>query len=88
MISISEEILNDDNDEPVLVSLKFCVDEECQEFNLREFLTNVCELLNINLEEVTIKQIQSGSVIISTELCDKLQGKEKKLKIKMIYILD
>lgn len=87
MISISEEILKDDDVELPTISLNFGVDEECQGFNLQEYLGQACQLLNINPDDITVKQIQNGSTIITTELNDKLQGKEKKLKIKMIYDL-
>ncbi len=86
MISISHEILDDDT-ELVDSLLKFGIDEDCDQLNLQEFLNKVCDLLNINVGDITIKRIQNGSAIIETELNDKLESKEKKLKIKMIYNL-
>jgi hypothetical protein len=48
--------------------LTFGIDEDCNQFNLQEFLNKVCELLNININDIKIKKIQNGSAIIETEI--------------------
>ena len=57
LISIAEEMLNDNHDELASVSLNFGVDVGCHELNLGEFLTKVCEILNLDLNEITVKRI-------------------------------
>jgi hypothetical protein len=86
LISVSDELFDDDT-ELTSPLLKFGIDEDCNQFNLQEFLVKVCEMLNISINDITIKQIQNGSAIVETEIYNKLESKEKKLKIKMIYNL-
>jgi hypothetical protein len=84
LISVSDEIF-DNNVEQTAQIFKFGIDEDCNQFNLQEFLNKVCGILNINKTDITIKKIQNGSAILEAEINDKLESKSIKLKLKMIY---
>ena len=84
LISVSDEIF-DNNLELTTSLLTFGVDEDCNKLNLLEFLNKICEALNININDMKIRKIQNSSAIIETEIYDKLESKDKKLKLKMVY---
>ncbi|CAF1264844.1 unnamed protein product, partial [Didymodactylos carnosus] len=85
LISVSDEVL-DNNIELPSSSIKFGIDEDCNEFDLRDFLSKFCDkFLNLKMSDITVKQIQSGSAILEAEIYNKFESKDKKLSLKMIY---
>jgi hypothetical protein len=63
LVSISDEVLND-NLELESVSFKFAIDEDYDGFNVENFLDKICNLLNINRNDINIRKIQKGSVLL------------------------
>ncbi|CAF1122018.1 unnamed protein product [Rotaria sordida] len=84
LISIAEEVF-DNNIELKSSSLKIGIDEECNQFDLQSFLTQFCNKLHINIDDIVVKQIQVGSSILEAEIPDKLGSNDKQLRLKMIY---
>ena len=83
LISIPDEVF-DDHTKLASTSLKFGIDENCDQFKLQEFLTVFCDKTNLTMNDITVKRIQAGSAIVEAEIYNKLESKDKKLKIKMI----
>ena len=86
LVSISENIRNNDEETKSAV-FKFAIDKQHDAFDLGDFISSVCMLLKLDPADISIKKIQKGSIIMETELSNKLRPEEKKLKIRMIYTL-
>jgi hypothetical protein len=84
LVSISEEISRD-NPKLESVSFIFVIDEDFNGFNVESFLSRICNILNINRDDVDIRKIQKGSVILELDFMKKINLESKKIKIKAIY---
>ncbi|UJR12099.1 hypothetical protein I4U23_016277 [Adineta vaga] len=84
LISVSEEIFNRHVELPS-VSLKFGVDENCKQFNLKSFIHQICAKFKLTMKDLLVKKIQEGSAILEVDIFDKFETPDKKLKLKMIY---
>jgi hypothetical protein len=73
LIAVDNEIL-DNNNKVETLSLKFGIDEDCNKFDLREFLTEFCDKANLNIRDLAVKQIQEGSSMVQIDLPDKVEG--------------
>ncbi|CAF1566850.1 unnamed protein product, partial [Rotaria sordida] len=56
LISVSDEIF-DNNLELQSPSIKFGIDEDYHKFNLRDFLKKFCDNLNLEINDIVVKQI-------------------------------
>jgi hypothetical protein len=65
-------------------SIKFGIDEDCNKFNLKDFLSKICDKLNLKMNDIVVKQIQVGSAILEAEIYNKFESNDKKLHLKMI----
>ena len=84
LISVSEGIFNRHSDLPS-VSFKFGIDENCKNFDLQNFMNQICHKLKVPMKDLTVKQVQEGSAILEVDIFNKLETSDKKLKLKMIY---
>lgn len=76
LISISDEIFSS-HAAFMSLSLKFGIDENYDTFNRDEFLNRICNILNINTNEVRITKLQRGSVILEILI----DGKEANIEL-------
>lgn len=76
LISISDEIFSD-HLTLTSVSLKFGIDENYDTFNVKEFLNKICNIFNINTNDVKITKSQRGSVILEILI----DGKEVNIEL-------
>lgn len=83
LISVAEEVF-DSTTELITSSLKLCIDEDCNQFDLQDFMSKFCNKLNIPLKGIKIKQIQTGSSIIEAEIFNDCESSEKKACIKIM----
>jgi hypothetical protein len=84
LITVPDEVL-DNNTELPASSIKFGIDEDCNKFDLRNFLSKFCNKVDLKMNDIVIKQIQSGSAILEAEIYNKFDSNDKKLRLKMIY---
>ncbi|CAF2838103.1 unnamed protein product [Rotaria sp. Silwood2] len=84
LISIPDEIF-DSTTELQSSSIKLGIDEDCQTFDLRDFLKKFCDILNIEVNDISIKKRQAGSAILEVTIYGKFKSTDKKLSVKMIY---
>ncbi|UJR07429.1 hypothetical protein I4U23_011715 [Adineta vaga] len=84
VVSISDEILNS-NTKLESVFFKFVIDEDYNKFNMENFLSEISNLLNIDRNDIDIKTIQTGSVILELEFMKKFNCANKIIKMKAIY---
>lgn len=87
LVSISDEILNN-NSQIECLSFKFVIDEDYDEFNLETFLNKTCSLLNIDRNDIHVRKIQKGSVILYFDrIVKKISNvaTEIKLQVRSIY---
>ncbi|CAF2154580.1 unnamed protein product [Rotaria magnacalcarata] len=83
LISIPEEVF-DNSTELTTSSMKICIDEDCNQFNLQAFITEFCGKIKLSPKDIQIKQIQVGSSIIEAVIFNKFESSDKKLSIKMM----
>ncbi|CAF1003538.1 unnamed protein product [Adineta steineri] len=84
LVSVSDDILSN-NLALESVSFKFVIDENYNEFNIENFLSKMCNILNISRNDIDIRKIQKGSVILELEFMKKFGSGMKKIKMKAIY---
>ena len=87
LVSIAPNILNDDFQTESL-SFKFAIDEDYDKFDMETFLNNICNLLNINRDDIRVNKIQKGSVHICLDYVVKKIGNtatQIKMLIKSTY---
>lgn len=83
IISVAEEVF--DNDSNISsASIKFGIDEDCNKFDLAAFLHKTCETLGFTPNDIAIKRIQVGSVILEAEIKNKSKFGNLKLFIKTV----
>ncbi|CAF4015068.1 unnamed protein product [Rotaria magnacalcarata] len=63
LVSASDEILSDNNT-LTAASLKFGIDEDYRTFNVPEFLNKICNILNLNINDIRRTKVQNGSSIL------------------------
>ncbi|CAF3071504.1 unnamed protein product [Rotaria sp. Silwood2] len=80
LISISDEIFKNDI-KLTSSTLKFAIDVDYSEFVLQNFLNKICNMLDIDIDDIDIKKIQKGSVSIEMEIFKKIDSKLQKIKI-------
>ncbi|CAF1340775.1 unnamed protein product [Rotaria sordida] len=83
LVSICDEIF-DNSIELQSSSIKFGIDEDYRAFDLRDFLRKFCNKLNLKINDIAVKRIQIGSVILETEIYNKLESYDKRPRLKMI----
>lgn len=81
LIAVSDEIY-DPNTRITSFSLKLGIDENCNKFDLQEFLTTFSPTIGFKMKDFGIKRIQNGSAILEIEIDDKFEGGNQKLRIK------
>ncbi|CAF3168833.1 unnamed protein product [Rotaria sp. Silwood2] len=82
LITVSDDIFNDANELTSSI-LKFAIDKDYHDFLLQKFLHKICNIMNINLNDIDIKKIQKGSTILEMEIFKNIGSKLR--KIKLIY---
>ncbi|CAF1003852.1 unnamed protein product [Rotaria sordida] len=50
-----------------------------------QFYRKFCDKLDLDINDIAIKQIQSGSAILEVEIYNRLESNDKKLRLKMIH---
>ncbi|CAF4705262.1 unnamed protein product [Rotaria sp. Silwood1] len=80
LISTSDEIFKNDI-ELKSSTLKFAIDVDYSEFVLQKFLNKICNMLDIDIDDIDIKKIQKGCVVLEMEIFKKIDSKLQKLKI-------
>ncbi|CAF0874418.1 unnamed protein product [Rotaria sordida] len=83
LISVAEEVF-DSSTELTTSSLKLCIDEDCNQFDLQGFITKFCGKINLTMKDILIKKIQVGSCILEADIFNKFESNDKKLSLKMI----
>ncbi|CAM4798763.1 unnamed protein product [Rotaria magnacalcarata] len=83
IISVASEVFDDSIELPTS-SLKICIDEDHNHFDLQQFLTKFCDKINVLPKDIIIKQIQVGSIVCDAEIFHDCESSDKKISIKMI----
>ncbi|CAF5003927.1 unnamed protein product [Rotaria sp. Silwood1] len=87
LTSVSDEIFNEDN-KLTLAILKFGIDKDYNNFVLQDFLSKICHIMDIDLNDIDIRKIQKGSIILEMEILKKVDSKPQKIKLIFKSITD
>jgi hypothetical protein len=82
LVSVSEKIFYDDF-ELLTASLVCVIDQDASDFVPETFLNNIANILNI--DDITIRKIQSGCVKVVFDIFKKVDGVKKKIEVKALY---
>ncbi|CAF3815248.1 unnamed protein product [Rotaria sp. Silwood1] len=82
LISVADEVL-DSSTKISSSSIKMGIDVDYDKFDLRSFFNEFCRTVNLNTNDIAMKQIQVGSAILEAEIFDKFEADDKKLHLKM-----
>ncbi|CAF3376137.1 unnamed protein product [Rotaria sp. Silwood2] len=80
LISVSNETFNDNNELTSSI-LKFAIDNDYNNFVLKNFLNTISNIMKIDLDDIDIKKIQKGSIILEMEISKKTSSKFQKIKL-------
>ena len=83
LVTVPHEIYNV-NAKLTSLSLKLGVDENCDQFDLQQFMTVFTSMIGFKMKDLLTKRIQQGSAILEIEIDDKFAGENRHLKIRAI----
>lgn len=83
LISVANEIF-DNTTELESLFLVIGIDEDYNQIELKDLLEKFFNKINVPIIHMQVKQIQIGSCIVTTEILNKFNSSDKKLKIRMI----
>ena len=83
LISVADEVFDKKIDMPS-ASIKFGIDEDCTKFDLRTFLSQICDKFKLKPTDIKVDRIQAGSTILQADIFDKFESSGKKLSIQMV----
>ncbi|CAF4557914.1 unnamed protein product [Rotaria socialis] len=81
LISIAPEVFHS-NIELASTFIKVGIGKDCNDFDLKDFLNKFCHKLNLPMDYITVKHIQTGSSILEAEICNKFESSDKKIIFK------
>lgn len=64
-------------------SIKIGIDVDHTKFDLRSFLNQFCEATDLSINDIEMKQIQTGSAILEAEIFNKIETGDKKIRVQM-----
>ncbi|CAF3297878.1 unnamed protein product [Rotaria sp. Silwood2] len=82
LISIADEVLDNSSRIPSS-SIKIGIDVDYKKFDLHGFLNQFCDVADLNINDIAMKQIQVGSAILEAEIFNKFEADDKKICLKM-----
>ncbi|CAF4795014.1 unnamed protein product [Rotaria socialis] len=84
LVSVASEVL--DNSIGLTSSiLKFGIDDNYCNFDVQDFLTTFCEKMPLKMDDIVVKGIQAGSVIMTVAITGETKSNDKKRCLQLVY---